>query len=239
MRLVHPVRLAYHTPMEHDRSSPNEVPPVATAPGGGPSDDSLSRAAEAAWQEGRYRDAAAAYRDQLARDPRLVDARLGLARALEAADQPEAAVSALGEAIDMAPDQTEYLVVRGAILGRLRRFPEAEADLRRVLKLHPAHAPALHELGLLFLKKGLAAPAAEMFQRSLSLQPDRPAAYLHLGEALNRAGDLAGAASALQRALQLEPSSRQALNTLARVLDRMGRPDEAEALYRKAQDIET
>lgn len=239
MRLVHPVRLAYHTPMEHDRSSPNEVPPVATAPGGGTSDDSLSRAAEAAWQEGRYRDAAAAYRDQLARDPRLVDARLGLARALEAADQPEAAVSALGEAIDMAPDQTEYLVVRGAILGRLRRFPEAEADLRRVLKLHPAHAPALHELGLLFLKKGLAAPAAEMFQRSLSLQPDRPAAYLHLGEALNRAGDLAGAASALQRALQLEPSSRQALNTLARVLDRMGRPDEAEALYRKAQDIET
>jgi len=233
------VRLAYHTPMEHDRSSPNAVPPVATAPGGGPSDDSLSRTAAAAWQEGRYRDAAAAYRDLLARDPRLVDARLGLARALEAADQPEAAVAALGEAIDLAPDQTEYLVVRGAILGRLRRFPEAEADLRRVLKLHPAHAPALHELGLLFLKKGLAAPAAEMFQRSLSLQPDRPAAYLHLGEALNRAGDLTGAASALQRALQLEPSSRQALNTLARVLDRMGRPDEAEALYRKAQDIET
>ncbi len=225
--------------MEHDRRAPSELPPAAMAQGSGSNEDTVSQAAAAAWQEGRYRDAAAAYRELLARDPRLVDARLGLARALEAADQPEAAVAALGEAIDLAPDQTEYLVIRGSILGRLRRFPEAEADLRKVLKLHPAHAPALHELGLLFLRKGLAAPAAEMFQRALSLQPDRPAAYLHLGEALNRAGDLPGAAAALQRAVQLDPGSRQALNTLARVLDRLGRPDEAEALYRKAQDIET
>ena len=135
--------------------------------------------------------------------------------------------------------QTEVLVVRGAIFGRLRRFPEAEADLRRVLKLHPAHAPALHELGLVLLRKGLAAPAAEMFQRSLSLQPDRPAAYLHLGEALNRAGDLPAAAAALERALQLDPTNRLAHNTLGRVLDRLGRPDEAEALYRKALELET
>ena len=202
-------------------------------------DDTLVRAATAAWSEGRYRDAAAAWRELLTRDPRLVDARLGLARALEAADQPEAAIVALGEAIELAPDQTEFLVVRGAIFGRLRRFPEAEADLRRVLKLHPAHAPALHELGLVLLRKGLAAPAAEMFQRSLSLQPDRPAAYLHLGEALNRAGDLPAAAAALERALQLDPTNRLAHNTLGRVLDRLGRPDEAEALYRKALELET
>jgi protein O-GlcNAc transferase len=225
--------------MEHDRRPPTDVPPVATAPGSGPNDERLSQSATVAWQEGRYQDAAAVYRELLARDPRLVDARLGLVRALEAADQPEAAIAALGDAIELAPDQTEYLVIRGSILGRLLRFADAEADLRRVLKLHPAHAPALHELGLLFLRKGLAAPAAEMFQRSLSLQPDRPAAYLHLGEALNRSGDFAGAATALQRAIQLDPSSRPALNTLARVLDRLGRPDEAEALYRKAQDLET
>ena len=220
------------------QSDPSQPAPLET-PSGGRGEDALVQAASAAWGEGRYRDAAAAYRELLARDPRLVDARLGLARALEAADQPEAAIAALGDAIELAPDQTEFLVIRGAILGRLRRFTDAEADLRRVLKLHPAHAPALHELGLVFLRKGLATPAAEMFQRSLSLQPDRPAAYLHLGEALNRAGDLPAAAAALQRALQLDPTSRQAHNTLGRVLDRLGRPDEAEALYRKALELET
>lgn len=201
-------------------------------------DERLQEEAAVAWREGRFREAAARYRELLAIDPRQVGARLGLARALDEAEQPEAAIAALGEAIDLAPDQTEFLVIRGSILGRLRRFEEAEADFRRVLKLHPAHAPALHELGLLFLRKGLAAPAAEMFQRSLTLQPDRPAAYLHLGEALNRAGDLNGAVSALQRALQLDPTNRHAHNTLARVLDRLGRPDEAEVLYRKAQELD-
>ena len=48
-----------------------------------------------------------------------------------------------------APDQTEFLVLRGSILGRLQRYREADADLRRVLRLHPSHAPAQFELGLL------------------------------------------------------------------------------------------
>ena len=167
------------------QSDPSQPAPLET-PSGARGDDALVQAANAAWVEGRYRDAAAAYRELLARDPRLVDARLGLARALEAADQPEAAIAALGDAIELAPDQTEFLVIRGAILGRLRRFNDAEADLRRVLKLHPAHAPALHELGLVFLRKGLAAPAAEMFQRSLSRHTNGPRHRSRYRHALRR-----------------------------------------------------
>ncbi|HEU5049756.1 MAG TPA: tetratricopeptide repeat protein, partial [Gemmatimonadales bacterium] len=182
--------------MDSDR---REVPGDAQIDTAPPRDEErLVRDAVAAWEAGRYRDAAAHYRAILARDTRQVDARLGLARSLEADEQPEAALATLTEAIELAPDQTEYLVVRGSIYGRLRRFAEAEADLRRVLKLHPAHGPALHELGLLLLKKGLAAPAAELLQRSAALQPGRPDAYLHLGDALNRAGDPRGAVTALE-----------------------------------------
>ncbi|HLS47835.1 MAG TPA: tetratricopeptide repeat protein [Gemmatimonadales bacterium] len=215
-----------------DRSTIDESAPTRD-------DERLVGEALSAWEAGRYRDAAAAYRAILGRDPRQVDARIGLARSLDADDQPEAALATLTEAIELAPDQTEYLVVRGSILGRIRRFPEAEADLRKVLKLHPAHGPALHELGLLLLRKGLAAPAAELLQRSAALLPGRSDAYLHLGDALNRAGDLRGAVTALERALELDPTNRQTYNILGRVLDRLGRPGEAEVLYRRAQGLDS
>ncbi|HEX6643154.1 MAG TPA: tetratricopeptide repeat protein [Gemmatimonadales bacterium] len=224
--------------MDHDRPGSGERPAVEET-ATGRDEERLVREALAAWDAGRFRDAAAHYRAILSKDPRQVDARIGLARAFEADDQPEAALATLTEAIDLSPDQTEYLVVRGGVYGRMRRFAEAEADLRKVLKLHPAHGPALHELGLILLRKGLAAPAAELLQRSAALQPTRPDAYLHLGDALNRAGDLKGAVAALERALELDPSNRHTYNVLGRVLDRLGRPTEAEALYRRAQGLDS
>ena len=202
----------------------------------GPRDeDRLYREAESALTGGRPADAVPVYRELLRLDPRHIEGRVGLARALDAVDEPERALDALSEGIALAPEQTELLVQRGALLGRLRRFPDGEADLRRVLKLHPAHAPAQFELGLLLWRKGLAFEAADLFQRSLALQPDRPAAYFYLGDSLNRTGDFAGAVTALDRALQLDPTDRRAAHLMGRVLDRMGRPDEAQEMYRRAQ----
>jgi tetratricopeptide (TPR) repeat protein len=205
------------------------------APRGPREEDRLYREAEAALMAGRMADSVPHYRELLRLDPRHIEGRVGLARAYDALEEPERALDALTEGIGLAPEQTELLVQRGALLGRMRRFPDGEADLRRVLKLHPAHAPAQFELGLLLWRKGLATEAAELFQRSLALQPDRPAAYFYLGDSLNRTGDFAGAVSALDRALQLDPSDRRAAHLMGRVLDRMGRPDEAQVMYRRAQ----
>jgi tetratricopeptide (TPR) repeat protein len=222
-----------------DRESPGDPgEPGGGEPSGlrGPRDeDRLYREAEGALMAGRPAEAVPGYRELLRLDPRHIEGRVGLARALDALDEPERAADVLSEGIALAPEQTELLVQRGALLGRMRRFPDGEADLRRVLKLHPAHAPAQFELGLLLWRKGLAFEAAELFQRSLALQPDRPAAYFYLGDSLNRTGDFAGAVAALDRALQMDPSDRRAAHLMGRVLDRMGRPEEAHAMYRRAQ----
>ena len=83
---------------------------------------------------------------------------------------------AVGWALRRSPDQTEFLVLRGSILGRLQRYREAEADLRRVLRLHPSHAPAQFELGLLLWRRGLVQEAAAAFtaRSSSSLTTPRP-----------------------------------------------------------------
>ncbi len=200
--------------------------------------DAAFQAAEAAWREGRYADASARYAAALAAMPTFVEARIGHARALELAEEPEAALRSLDEAIQAAPDQTEYLVVRGALRGRLRQYPEAEADLRRVLRLHPAHAPALHELGVVLMNRGLVQEAAELLQRALALQPDRPGIHVSLGDALNRASQLPAAAEALAKATERNPADRRAWHIYGRVLDRLNRPEEAAQAYRRAQGFD-
>src|SRR5438128_3387189 len=85
------------------------------------------------------------YRSILAAEAEQVEARLRLASLLERLDEASEAVKLLSDGLRLTPDQTEFLVLRGGINGRLRRYPDAEADLRRALRLHPSHAPAHFE----------------------------------------------------------------------------------------------
>ena len=100
------------------------------------------------------------YRELLELEPVHIEGRLHFARLLDRLEEANEAVDVLSEGLRRAPDQTEFLVLRGSILGRLQRYREADADLRRVLRLHPSHAPAQFELGLLLWRRGLVQEAA-------------------------------------------------------------------------------
>jgi protein O-GlcNAc transferase len=177
------------------------------------------------------------YQTLLVAEPEHVEGRLHMACLLERLDEPVAAIQVLSDGLRLTPDQTEFLVLRGGIQGRLRRYPEAEADLRRALRLHPSHAPAHFELAHLLWRKGLIADSALHFRRSLEYQPDNPRTHYYLGEALNQAGDLDGARSAVARTLELDPSDAKAHQLLGRILDRLGRPEEAREMYRRAREL--
>ena len=95
-----------------------------------------------------------------------------------------------------------------ARMGGSGNYPAAEADLRRVVRLHPSHGPAQFELGLVLLRRGRAAEAAYTLGRAIAFGPESAHVYTHLAEALNQSGRVADAASALERALALDPPSR-------------------------------
>src|SRR5687768_14664902 len=141
--------------------------------------------------------AAALYRELLAASPGHVEARLHLARLLERGGQLEDAVKTLSVGLRWMPDQVELLLLRGALLGRLGHYHDAESDLRGVLRLQVSHGPAHFELGQLFWRKGLASEAATHFAKSLEHQPENGRTCYYLAEALNLMGDLAGANAAL------------------------------------------
>ncbi|HEX2450852.1 MAG TPA: tetratricopeptide repeat protein [Gemmatimonadales bacterium] len=194
----------------------------------------LAREAAAA---GRSREAIDHYERILATDPLQADARIALAQVLERDDRPDLAVLALDDGLARQPDHIELLLARGRAHGQERQYDAAEADLRRVMRLQPAQAAAHFELGLILVRRGRAAEAAEAFARAVALGPANAAAHVELAEALNQSGRLTDAAAALERAVALDPTQSRAYNLLGRVLDRLERSDEATLMYRRARAL--
>jgi Putative Zn-dependent protease, contains TPR repeats len=118
---------------------------------------------------------------------------------LESSGNPDEAFEQLTAALRARPDEPALLVSRGAILGRLKRYPEAETDLRRAIKLQPGHFTAHLTLGLVLWRKGLPGDAAASLRRAIDLEPRDAEAHYYLGEALNQAGDYAEARTALEQ----------------------------------------
>ena len=196
----------------------------------------LERATELA-ADARPLEALALYRELLAAAPEHLEGRVGLVRLLLRLEEPQQAIDELGQGLRHSPEQAELLVLRGGVYTDLRLYPEADADLRRVLRLYPSHATAHLELGRLLWRRGMVVEAAGHLQRVLDLQPDNARACYYLGDALNQAADLPGARRALERAVELDPRDAKAHHLLGRVLDRLGCPDEARDAYQRSREL--
>jgi len=196
----------------------------------------LLRLGREAARMGRRGDALAAFQQLLELHPEHLAARLELAGLHERNGDLDEALDQLTEATRRLPDRSDPLIARGAFLARLKRHPEAEADLFRAIKLAPDQPDAHFELGFALWRKGLAADAAEPLRRAAALDPERAAAHHYLGESLHQVGDDAGALAALERAAALEPGNPKPFQLMGRVLDRLGRPDEAREMYRRARE---
>jgi len=142
----------------------------------------------------------------------------------------------VAEAVRLHADHAEALVARGAFLARIKRHPEAEADLQRALRLAPKDAGVHFELGFALWRKGLASEAVEHLRRAAELAPERADAAYYLGESLHQIGDDLNAFAALERSAAIDPGNPKPLQLLGRVLDRLGRPEEAREMYRRARE---
>jgi predicted TPR repeat methyltransferase len=96
--------------------------------------------------------------------------------------------------------------------GRLR---QAEALYRESVAADPAHADALHWLGVLLHQAGQRDEAIAMLQRAADLRPRDAAVQHNLGQACFAAGQSGDAIAALERAVELEPNRAESLVALA------------------------
>ncbi|HET7024806.1 MAG TPA: tetratricopeptide repeat protein [Gemmatimonadales bacterium] len=215
---------------------PNDDVVVTDPRAEGSESDLLFRRAAEQVARRRPAEAVITYRSLLELDEHHVEARSALATILEAQDDLDGAVDQLTLALVDRPADPRLLAQRGAVLAILKRYPDAEADLRRALRESPEHPAALFHLGLLLHRKGLPGEAVTTLRHAIHVDSANSAAQFYLGEALHHQGDLAGAEIALRRAADLDLRQGRALHLLGRILDRQGRSEEAREMYQRARE---
>jgi len=93
---------------------------------------------------------------------------------------------------------------------------------RRLLELHPRHAKAANNLGVLRQRRGELAAATACFNEAARIDPGLAEPHVNLGNLMDIQGDSDAAARHYRRALQIDPGYAHAHCCLAQALLAMG-----------------
>ena len=100
--------------------------------------------------------------------------------------------------------------------------------------LAPAHPTVLGAAGTLALRKGDAAEAKVLLERSLAVDPNNAGLFVNLASSLRALNDADGEMKALDKALSLDPFFFQALIQKGALLERLGTGKLAARIYQRA-----
>ena len=117
------------------------------------------------------------------------------------------------------------------------RFQAAEEICRRIVEIDPAHAEALHLLGLICGQAGNYRQAIEYIERAVAIEPNWAMAHTSLGNAFLCLEARDKAVACYRRALELRPEFPEAHCNLGNALKDLGQPDDAVRCYRRALQL--
>lgn len=167
--------------------------------------------------------------------PNTVLHTMNLAAMYEAAEQWSQAANLLQTTEEQLGSSPMLSVRRGRALEKQRQWNDAMREYQKALQADSTFAPALYELGKLFLlDKSKAGAAVELLSRSVTSQPTT-ASRLALATALQRVGRAADAVPHLEAAAESDPNSIEVKVALARGLVAADQIDRALPLY---QDVD-
>lgn len=151
----------------------------------------------AAMEAGRRKEAEAAFRKALAREPDNPKALRRLGVVVYMGGDFEDARGLLDLAISLAPDNADAYNNLGAILLDQGEVTEAETYFRRARDLDPNDADINFNLGLILLRRGNFVEARSSFETVIKARPDDADAHHNLGLTWRVEGGAAGARAAM------------------------------------------
>lgn len=182
-------------------------------------------------RQGRFPEAAEAWRCAWALAPRDLDHEMGFAVALCASGRYREAVPHFERVAEARPRSAEALVNLGLALRESGELEAALGTFERAAALAPRRARVAVERGLTLRSLGRVDEALAAFDAALAIDPDDVEAHHRKGRLLLRRGRHAEAAEALEAArarAPRDPEIRRALAELAQVP--MGEDDETVAV---------
>ena len=184
----------------------------------------LFQQAEEARDKGNSQQAAELYRQALKLRPRFAAAHLGLARALEASEDFDAALEEVGAARRDHPAYAEAYAVEGRLL---RSLADSEAALnaysRAIREGHGFQPEAYTGIGIVYEDKGRYEEAVAAFRKAIAqLSDTEPILYELLGRDLEKLERWKEAVAAYEKYLALAPTGAHA-SAINSIIDQLRR----------------
>ncbi|MSP66632.1 MAG: tetratricopeptide repeat protein [Alphaproteobacteria bacterium] len=142
---------------------------------------------------------------------------------------------AMGRIGELQDRHWSLLYARGIALERSKRWPRAEDDFLKALKLQPEQPLVLNYLGYSWVEQGINLDRAkQMIERAVQLRPNDGYIVDSLGWALYRLGDYDRAVQQLERAVELRTEDAVINDHLGDAYWRVGRLIEARFQWQRA-----
>jgi protein O-GlcNAc transferase len=170
--------------------------------------------------------------------PDFADAKVVLSRLLENKGDLNGAATQLEEALRVRPDYFGALRNYADLLLKLHRPGDAASALRRAVAAQPRDLDANYTLASLLVELEQPAEAEQLFQQALRISPASLDVRASLVNLYLSQGNLERAAAEAEAALKLRPDWLDLLFDYGLILKRMARQTEAEAVFRRAIEID-
>lgn len=116
-------------------------------------------------------------------------------------------------------------------------LPQAQALYRQILQTNPAHADALHLLGLIEHQMGHSVEGVALIERAIQANPLEAMYPFNLGNVLMDLHRFSDAVACYEKAVALQPRSEDALQGLAAALHAAGRMRDAAQCAQKITEL--
>jgi Flp pilus assembly protein TadD len=150
----------------------------------------------------------------------------------------EAAIAPLQKVIADQPDSAYAHFQLAYVYTALKKTDEACTEYEHSVAIDPKMSEAYLNLGILLLDKQDATGAVAPLRKAVELLPAQSRPRYLLAVAQDRSGDQAGAAESFEALLHLDPNDVAAIDYLGWGALRKGKPDEAEAKFRRALEVQ-
>lgn len=157
----------------------------------------------------RFQKAEDDWRRAAALDSTNTDCRRELVQLYRRMRRQDEALAVNDQLLALAPRNYTYHVMKGIVLGEMKRLDAAEASMRKAVELAPRQAGTHRWLAeILLLGYGKLPEARKQAELAVDLAPT-PRHYALLSRACSRNLDHAGALAAMKHAVELAPDDQQ------------------------------
>lgn len=155
------------------QSTADSTAPVGSTPASGPGTgvNEALLAAQAMMKKGQMKDASAAFKSLVEKDPSSTEAQVGLVRCLLRSGELDDADGAARKALAALPSSAMVHAVVGDVAFRLGNFAEAEKEYRAAIKIDPNSARGVYGMGRMLQMVSMNKRAKENFARAHQLDP--------------------------------------------------------------------